>query len=95
MARTAVPPTDRAMAPVHSSPPSMAYVATVASPVQPAAIRPVRAAEPGQPVLLRLLGLGHGPEVASRNGPTLWTRISGAASVVISSRLISCPARAC
>lgn len=41
---TAVPATDSAMAPASSSPPSVAYVATVASPVHAAAMSPVRAA---------------------------------------------------
>jgi hypothetical protein len=95
MAMTAVPATARSMAPVHSSRPSTPYVARVASPVEPEAIRPVRAAREAGRVCSRSPASAIVRKCLSRNGPMLWTRTSGAAWVSMSSRPRGWPARAC
>jgi hypothetical protein len=69
MTMTAVSATTRPMAPVHSSRPSTPYVARVASPVQPEAIRPVRAAREASRVCSRSPVYAIMRKCLSRNGP--------------------------
>ena len=95
IAITAVPATDSAIAPASSSPPSVAYVATVARPVQAAAISPVRAPSRASRACSASADSDIARKCRSRKGPTPWTRISGAAAGSVSRPLISWPARAC
>lgn len=95
IAITAVPATESAIAPASSRPPSVAYVPTVASPVQAAATSPVRAESRASRVCSASAVSAISWKCRSRNGPTSCTRISGAAAGSVSRLPIRCPARAC